>query len=58
MSGLHDVLFSFSTSLGGANIQNIDFYGSTAGLYSDKADLYRTDAYDKYRIALTKYNKF
>lgn len=57
MSGLHDVLFTLSSSLGGANVQNIDFYGSVAGLYSDRADIYRTDAYDKYQIALTKYNK-
>lgn len=57
MTGLHDVLFTSSASLGGVNTQNIDFYKSTAGLYTDKADDYRADAYNKYQIALTKYNK-
>lgn len=57
MTGLHDVLFTSTASLGGVNTQNIDFYKGVAGLYSERADTYRADAYDKYQIALTKYNK-
>lgn len=57
MTGLHDVLFTSLAQLGGVNVQNIDFYKSVAGLYSERADTYRADAYDKYQIALTKYNK-
>ena len=57
MTGLHDMLFNTSASLGGVNVQNIDFYKSTAGLYDDRAEGYRLDAYNKYMTALAKYNQ-
>jgi RND family efflux transporter MFP subunit len=58
MSGLHDILFQTNSSLGGTNVQNIDFYTSTIRIYDEqKADLFGKDANTKYQTALAKYNK-
>lgn len=58
MSGLHDLLFLTNSSLGGTNVQNIDFYTSTIKLYDEpKGILFGGDANTKYLDALAKYNK-
>ena len=57
VSGLHDLLFTTSNQLGGNNVNNIDYYASTANLYDDHGKTYGDDTYDKYQIALAKYNK-
>lgn len=58
MSGLHDILFLTNASLGGMNVQNIDFYTSTIRLYDDqKATIFGSDANTKYQDALAKYTR-
>lgn len=57
MSGLRDLLFGQSAQLGGASVNNIDFYANTAGLFDPRGQVYGADASAKYQRALTKYNK-
>jgi macrolide-specific efflux system membrane fusion protein len=59
MSGLQDILFTISPASTGSdgNQQNIDFYASAAGRFDDRAKEYRQDAYDKYMLARTSYDK-
>lgn len=57
VSGLHDLLFNPNSQLGGSNVNNIDYYSSSAAVFDPRGTLYGQDANDKYQIALTKYNK-
>lgn len=57
VSGLHDLLFSPNAQLGGSNVNNIDYYSSSAAVFDSRGKLYGQDANDKYQIALAKYNK-
>ena len=56
ISGMHDLLFTTSNQLGGTNVNNIDYYASTAGLFDFHGPIYGADADAKYKIALDKYN--
>ena len=57
VSGLHDLLFKTSNQLGGNNVNNIDYYASTANIYDPRGAVYGDDAEAKYQIALAAYNK-
>ncbi len=57
MTGLHDLLFTTSNQLGGATVNNIDYYANTAQLFDPRGASYGADANTKYQIALAKYNK-
>lgn len=54
MSGLSDVLFSYNFTTGQ---WNIDYYNDVIRAYDYEADIYRTDAFDKYQIARKAYDK-
>lgn len=54
MSGLSDILFSYSFSTGQ---WNIDYYNDVIRAYDYEADIYRTDAFNKYQIARKSYDK-
>lgn len=57
ISGLHDILYTTNAQLGGVNVNNVDYYTSTAGLFDARAQVYGSDTSSKYQIALAKYNK-
>ena len=57
VSGLHDLLFTTNSQLGGTNVNNIDYYSSSAAIFDQRAAAYGKDADAKYQIALAKYNK-
>ncbi len=57
VSGLHDLLFTTNAQLGGNNVNNIDYYASTAALYDVRGSIYGADTNTKYQDALAKYNK-
>ena len=57
VSGLHDLLFTTNAQLGGTNVNNIDYYSSSAAIFDPRGSSYGKDADSKYQIALTKYNK-
>ena len=57
ITGLHDLLFLPSAQLGGTNVNNIDYYSSTANIFDSRGALYGSDTNSKYQSALAKYNK-
>ena len=57
MTGLHDLLFSNNSALGGSGQININFYVNAINPYDDRAKSYGDDASAKYQTALTKYTK-
>ncbi len=57
MSGLHDVLYSYTKALSGGTQQNIDYYTDAIKIYDETALQYRDDTNTKYQTALSKYNK-
>ena len=57
VSGLHDLLYTTSSQLGGTNVNNIDYYASTANNFDSRGASFGADAATKYKIALDKYNK-
>lgn len=54
MSGLSDILFSHNFA---SSQWNIDYYNDVIRTYDFEADIYRTDAYDKYQIARKAYDQ-
>ncbi len=54
MSGLSDILFSYNFA---SSQQNIDYYNDVIRSYDYEADIYRTDAYNKYQIARKAYDQ-
>lgn len=58
MTGLNNVLFSKSLSSNNSQ-QNIDYYATIVNYYSDGSmgTVYQDDAYDKYIVAKTAYDK-
>lgn len=54
MSGLSDILFSHNFA---SSQWNIDYYNDVIRAYDFEADIYRTDAYDKYQIARKAYDQ-
>lgn len=56
VSGLHDLLFTTSGQLGGNNVNNIDYYANTAGLFDERGRTYGEDADAKYQEAQARYN--
>lgn len=57
ISGMHDLLFTTSNQLGGANVNNIDYYSSSAAVFDQRGLAYGKDTDSKYHIALEKYTK-
>lgn len=58
MNGLHDLLYTSDSRLGGANSQwNIDYYASTAAKYDDRAADFKADTDQKFQAAQSAYNK-
>ncbi len=57
ISGLHDILYTQSALLGGTNVNNIDYYSSSAGVFDQRGIAYGKDTDTKYQAALAKYNK-
>ncbi len=57
MAGLHDMLYSSDTGLGGGSQWNIDFYANAVRTYDEKVLQYKADAADKYLAARSVYNK-
>lgn len=57
ISGLHDLLFTTSNQLGGSNVNNIDYYSSSAAVFDQRGLAYGKDTDSKYHIALQKYTK-
>ncbi len=56
MAGLHDILYSSNAGLGGTNQWNIDFYAA-AGQYDSRANPFKIDAGEKYKLARETYDK-
>src|SRR3989344_5815291 len=56
MAGLHDILYSSNAGLGGTNQWNIDFYAA-AGQYDSRANPFKIDAGEKYKLAREAYDK-
>lgn len=57
MSGLYDILYTTNEQLGGVNVNNINYYGSTASIFDARGSSYGADADKKYQVALVKFNK-
>lgn len=59
MVGLHDVLFTTSSQLGGSNQENLDYYASIIDQFSgtNKGRQFRTDTQTKYTDAKATYDK-
>jgi len=58
MNGLHDLLYTSDSRLGGANSQwNIDFYSSSAAKYDDRAADFKANTDQKFLAAQSAYNK-
>jgi HlyD family secretion protein len=57
VSGLHDLLFLPNNQLGGNNVNNIDYYSSSASVFDPRGKVYGDDTYAKYQAMLTAYNK-
>jgi len=55
MAGLQDTLFTATQSLGGTE-QNMDFYAHSVERFDARAESYRTDVYNKYHSARTRYD--
>lgn len=54
MSGLSDILFSYNFAYGQ---WNIDYYNDAIRAHNFEADIYRTDAFNKYQEAKADYDK-
>ncbi len=57
VSGLHDLLYTPNNQLGGQNVNNIDFYSSSATVFDPRGTSFGTDADKKYKIAKSMYDK-
>ena len=57
ISGLHDILFSSDTGLGGGNQWNIDYYADSVKTYDEKALQYKDDTSQSYQKARQEYDK-
>ncbi len=57
VSGLHDLLYTPNNLLGGSNVNNIDYYSSSASVFDPRGKTYGEDTNAKYQIMLAKYNK-
>lgn len=57
VSGLHDLLFTTNSQLGGTNLNNIDYYSSSAGVFDQRGISYGADASNKYQTAFAKYTQ-
>jgi len=54
MTGLHDILFSYSFS---PTQNNIDYYADSVKIYDERSLQYRDDTYNKYQIARAAYDQ-
>jgi len=57
IKGLHDILFSSDTGLGGGNQWNIDYYADSVKTYDEKALQYKDDTSQSYQKARQEYDK-
>lgn len=57
ITGLHDLLYTPNSQLGGSNVNNVDYYAGTASIFDARGATYGTEATNKYQSALAKYNK-
>lgn len=57
VSGLHDLLYTPNNQLGGNNVNNVDYYSSSAAVFDPRGTAYGADAQAKYQTMLAKYNK-
>lgn len=57
ITGMQDMFYSGSVSLGGVTQWNVDYYVNTAGIYNDKALQYKAALYDTFHGARAAYDK-
>jgi HlyD family secretion protein len=57
MSGMQDMLYSYTQSLGGTTQSNVDYYLNAASRYNTEAQTFKDDAVTKYQRARTAYDK-
>jgi HlyD family secretion protein len=57
ITGLHDILFSSDTGLGGSGQWNIDYYADSVKTYDEKALQYKEVARQNYQKAREEYDK-